>query len=227
MRTLQRPTERGIAWLVLALSLTIAAFAAERAFDGPERQVGARPVQTAPPAPTGSTTPRAAPVTEAPISATPRPVLVEVPRLGVRATVQPVGVTADGAMRIPRDARRVGWYRFGPAPGAPEGSAVLAGHVDSRAQGRGVFFRLATVEVGDTVRVTQAGGEVLGYRVVARESIRKQRLPADELFARDGSPRLTLITCSGPYVAELGGYQDNLVVTATPVRFAPPMDDAP
>jgi len=223
MRTLKRPTERGIAWLVLAFSLTVAAFAAERAFDGPERQVGARPVQTAPPSPTGSTTSRAPLVTEAPSSvlATPRPVLVEVPRLGVRAKVQPVGVTADSAMQIPRDARRVGWYRFGPAPGAPEGSAVLAGHVDSREQGRGVFFRLATVAVGDIVRVTQAGGEVLGYRVVARESFRKRRLPADELFARDGTPRLTLITCSGPYVAQQGGYQDNLVITATPMRWAP------
>jgi LPXTG-site transpeptidase (sortase) family protein len=89
-----------------------------------------------------------------------------------------------------------------------------------------VFFRLATIEVGDTVRVTQAGGEVLAYRVVARESIRKQRLPADELFARDGSPRLTLITCSGPYVAQQGGYQDNLVVTATPVRPAPMADQS-
>lgn len=226
MRTLQRPTERGFAWLVLALGLTVAALAAVRAFDGPERQVGVRQVQAAPPAPTGSATPRAAQVTEAPIPPTPRPVLVEVPRLRLRATVLPVGVTADGAMRIPRDARRVGWYRFGPAPGAPEGSAVLAGHVDSRAQGRGVFFRLATIEVGDTVRVTQAGGEVLAYRVVARESIRKQRLPADELFARDGSPRLTLITCSGPYVAEQGGYQDNLVVTATPVRLAPMADQS-
>jgi LPXTG-site transpeptidase (sortase) family protein len=87
-----------------------------------------------------------------------------------------------------------------------------------------VFFRLQTVDVGDTVRVTQAGGEVVAYRVVARESIRKRRLPADELFARDGSPRLTLITCSGPYVAERGGYQDNLVVTATPVRPAPRAD---
>lgn len=224
MPTPQRPTERGIAWLVLALSLTVAAIAAERAFDGPERGVGARPVQTASPAPTGSTTPRVASVTEAPVTRTPRPVLVEVPRLGVRATVLPVGVTADGAMRIPRDARRVGWYRFGSAPGAPEGSAVIAGHVDSRVQGRGVFFPLARARVGDAVRVTQAGGEVLLYRVVARESIHKRRLPADELFARDGAPRLTLITCSGRFVAEQGGYQDNLVVTATPVRLAPMAD---
>ncbi len=39
-----------------------------------------------------------------------------------------------------------------------------------------------------------------------------------ELFARSGPARLTVITCGGPYLADQGGYQDNVVVTAVPVN---------
>jgi hypothetical protein len=44
--------------------------------------------------------------------------------------------------------------------------------------------------------------------------IRKQALPLDELFRRDGPPRLTLLTCGGPFLAEYGSYRDNVVVVA-------------
>lgn len=209
-----RARGRRSAWIVLAASVAVViAVTAGRVFDRPDN-VGSRSPQRVPSVPSvGTSVPSAQP-----IPTTRRPVRVQVARLDVRASVQPVGVGADGAMVIPKDARRVGWYRFGPAPGHLEGSAVLAGHVDSRTQGQGVFFRLAAIEVGDVILLTQAGGAKLTYRVVARESLEKERLPTEELFARDGPPRLTLITCSGAYIPSLGGYQSNLVVTATPDR---------
>jgi hypothetical protein len=43
-------------------------------------------------------------------------------------------------------------------------------------------------------------------------------LPLDRLFAREGPPRLTLITCGGPFLAEFGSYRDNVVVVAEPLR---------
>ncbi|HEX9086698.1 MAG TPA: class F sortase [Arthrobacter sp.] len=36
-----------------------------------------------------------------------------------------VGVSPDGAMEIPEPFNQAGWYRFGPAPGAAAGSAVV------------------------------------------------------------------------------------------------------
>jgi sortase (surface protein transpeptidase) len=131
--------------------------------------------------------------------------------------VDRVGVTRDGAVRIPRDARRVGWYRFGPRPGAGAGSVVLAAHVDSRTQGLGAFYPLREADRGDRVVLTATGGGRWTYRVVARELFRKRALPLDDLFRRDGREVLTLITCGGPYLADAGGYQDNVVVTAVPV----------
>ena len=43
-------------------------------------------------------------------------------------------------------------------------------------------------------------------------------LPLDRLFARDGPPRLTLITCGGPFLPEYLSYRDNVVVVAEPLR---------
>jgi hypothetical protein len=45
----------------------------------------------------------------------------------------------------------------------------------------------------------------------------EQALPLDALFRRDGPPRLTLVTCGGPFLPEVGGYRDNVVVVAEPV----------
>ena len=120
-------------------------------------------------------------------------------------------------MRLPRDARRVGWYRFGSRPGAGDGSVVLAGHVDSRTRGRGAFYPLREASLGDRVTVVTDGGGRSTYRVVARELFRKRALPLEDLFRRDGGEVLTLITCGGPYLAEAGGYQDNVVVSAVPL----------
>jgi sortase (surface protein transpeptidase) len=120
-------------------------------------------------------------------------------------------------MALPTDVDRVGWYRFGPAPGG-EGSAVIAGHVDDRDQGLGAMAPLREAAVGEEVQVDDGTGTTTRWRVVSRELIEKQVLPLDRLFARDGPPRLTLITCGGPFLPQLGSYRDNVVVVAEPIR---------
>lgn len=143
------------------------------------------------------------------------PVRIAVPAIGVDAPVGPVGVEPDGLMTVPEDVREVGWYRHGPVPGR-DGSAVLAGHVDSRTQGRGVFFELGRVDVGDEVRVTDVDGTATTWVVTGRQAIDKAELPVDEVFRRDGAPRLVLVTCGGDFDAGERSYRSNVVVTAEP-----------
>ncbi len=54
-------------------------------------------------------------------------------------------------------------------------------------------------------------------RVVSRELIDKQVLPLDRIFTLAGPPRLTIVTCGGPFLPEIGSYRDNVVVVAEPV----------
>jgi sortase (surface protein transpeptidase) len=151
----------------------------------------------------------------APIFPVPAPARLVVPDLGVDAPVDPVGVAADGQMGIPPDVGHVGWYRFGPSPGAP-GHAVLAGHVDDREQGLGALVPLRAAAAGAEVRVTDTAGTTTRWRVMSRELIGKPDLPLDALFARAGAPRLVLITCGGPFLPERGSYRDAVVVVAEP-----------
>ena len=147
----------------------------------------------------------------------PAPARVRVPALGIDAAVDAVGVQEDGAMVVPAEVDRVGWYRFGPEPGAAEGHAVLAGHVDTIAQGPGALFELREVEVGAEITVTDATGAAHSYEVVSRERITKTDLPVDDIFARSGEHRLVVITCGGEYLPGSRRYADNVVVTAVPV----------
>lgn len=142
------------------------------------------------------------------------PTRVRVPALGLDAVVRPVGVDGGRQMRLPDDPRVLGWYRFGAGPG-DRGSVVLAGHVDSRRFGVGPLAELQAIGVGDRVEVATGRDGTRSYRVDSIERFDRQALPA-EVFARTGPERLRLVTCTGPYVPEAGGYQQNLVITAVP-----------
>lgn len=145
-----------------------------------------------------------------------RPVRVTLGAVGIDAAVRPVGVAADGQMQLPPDPRVLGWYRFGPVPGATDaGSVVIAGHLDSRRFGVGPLVRLREVEPGDTVEVQLSDRSWRTYVVEALTRFDQQALP-DELFSRSGAQRLRIITCGGDYDVDAGEYEQNLVVTAVP-----------
>ncbi|MCZ7415875.1 MULTISPECIES: class F sortase [unclassified Streptomyces] len=141
---------------------------------------------------------------------------IEVPDVDLDARIEPVGVDGTGGVAVPDDPAVAGWYRFGPAPGGPHGSAVLVGHVDSETGDLGEFAALYDVEPGDEIEVGRQGAEPARYRVTARSTVPKDELP-DSTFRRTGPPVLTLVTCAPPFVPDQGGYQANLVVTAEPL----------
>jgi hypothetical protein len=141
------------------------------------------------------------------------PSQVRIADLALAADVDPVGVDRSGRLDIPADPRRLGWWIGAARPGDDVGTVLVAGHVDTADSGRGALFRLETLPVGAAVEVT-GGGQVFHYRVTARRSYVKTRLPAD-LFAAGGPPRLVLVTCGGGF--HDGSYDHNVVVYAAPV----------
>lgn len=150
-----------------------------------------------------------------PVEQRTRPVRLTVPSVDLDVRVDPVGLAEDGQMEIPDAGDRAGWYRYGPAPGSEEGSVVIASHVDTRS-GPGAFLALGRVQEGAAVEVELEDGTRLTYRVVAGAQVAKRELAVDEVFRRDGSPVLRLVTCSGRWDPRLGHYTDNLVLTAEP-----------
>ncbi|MFF3342790.1 class F sortase [Streptomyces flavidovirens] len=136
---------------------------------------------------------------------------------GLDAAVVPVAALGDGALALPEDLRTGGWWALGAAAGSSEGTVLIAGHADTRADGLGPFAALHRIPLDARVEVTGADDQVRAYRLTARRTYRREQLPTD-LFAGDGPHRLVLVTCAGPYDRAVGRYQRNLVLYATPIE---------
>lgn len=161
----------------------------------------------------GVTLPAPEPTVPAPPLGVPQQ--IRVPQIGVDSLVVPVGLEEDGAMEVP-PAELGGWYEYGPRAGSPEGSTVIAGHVDQDDR-RGIFYDLRGVEVGAEVEVLDDTGTWRRYSVTERFQVDKDELPIDELFRTRGPHVLTLITCGGAFDRTGRSYEDNIVVRAVPI----------
>jgi LPXTG-site transpeptidase (sortase) family protein len=138
---------------------------------------------------------------------------------GARAAVEPAQ-TVDTVLAVPEDVQHVGWWDGSAYAGDPFGSTVIAGHVDSATEGLGFFARLLRVRRGEVVTLGD-GQHQQRYRVTSVRTVDQQALATDSAaFDQTGDHRLVLITCTGAYLPEQGGYTSNLVVTAEPMGDA-------
>ena len=135
------------------------------------------------------------------------------------AAVHPAA-TVDGVLRVPENVRHVGWWDGSARAGEAFGSTVIAGHVDSDTYGIGFFARLRRIKVGDTVTL-RGDSHRLKYRVTSVKKVDKKALATkSQAFQQTGPHRLVLITCTGNFHRDRGGYDSNLVVVAKPVGLA-------
>jgi sortase (surface protein transpeptidase) len=122
-------------------------------------------------------------------------------------------------MEIPDAVDTVGWYTTDQrrvSPGDP-GTAVLAGHRDSSVQGAGALHDLGRMVVDDVIRIEHADGSTSTWQVDEVRTTPRDELPTDVLFARDGGPRLALVTCGGTFDPAARSYSHNTIVLATVV----------
>jgi len=184
----------------------------------PTASSSAAPTSRRPTQPTSTPAPRPRPRATTPTRTRPPPAppqALAIPGAGVTAPVVAMGVRPDGELRVPDSPRVVGWW-VGSAPaGSPDATTVLAGHVDSAAEGVGALAALREVGPGARIELTDVFSERHTYRVVARRTYPKYALP-DDVFRVRGQARLVLITCGGPFDESAGRYRDNVVVYAVP-----------
>ena len=116
--------------------------------------------------------------------------------------------SSAGALGIPTDIRRVGWWRDGAAPGDD------ARHGPARRPRR---QRARTARARSTRSSPPAAATVIRlddrrYRVTSVRRMRKRALPSS-IYSRTGPARLVLVTCGGPFDGRR--YRDNVIVTAS------------
>ena len=173
-------------------------------------QAAPMPARPAPiPAPTGRTV---RPASLATGQHAARPVWLSIPSVGVRTSLIHLGVNQDGTLQVPSSTTVAGWYTGSPRPGTV-GSAIIAGHVDSR-YGPGIFFWLRTLRPGDRVYVGRADGTMAVFTVTRIKKFAKDQFPTAAVYGPVPDAELRLITCGGVFDRSLGSYLSNVVVFA-------------
>jgi sortase (surface protein transpeptidase) len=147
------------------------------------------------------------------------PATISIPAIGVDASVEDLGLSAGDHMAMPTSFTTVGWYKYGPVPGAI-GTAVMYGHLDNGLGIEGVFKNLDKLAPGDTIVVTDASGTAHTFVVNSLTSYPYQAVPDSALEGTPGEQgsHLNLITCTGKWVydsTEGMTYNQRLVVSAT------------
>lgn len=137
------------------------------------------------------------------------PVRLTIPRLGVDAAVEKVGLTPDGAMGVPSSPDTVAWFKLGPRPG-DKGSAVIDGH-SGYASVAAVFDDLPSLRKGDLLFVEDAKGVLVRFVVRKSRMFDRDANPSD-VFGRKDGRHLNLVTCTGAWDAAAGTHAQRLVV---------------
>ena len=151
------------------------------------------------------------------------PVSVEIPAIGVNASLLYLGLNPDGTVEVPSvtsGADEAAWYKYSATPGQI-GSSVIEGHVDSQ-KGPAVFFRLGALHRGDTIDVTLADGITAVFRVTGVREYSKSRFPAKAIYGTTDFAALRLITCGGAFDYATGHYLSSTVVFASLASSRPP-----
>lgn len=138
------------------------------------------------------------------------PAEIEIPAIGVKAKVEPVGTLDNGDMEAPKDPDQVAWYEAGTQPGA-RGSAVISGHVDSK-EGPAIFVDLRKLKEGDEITVRNEQGEERAFVVSGKRSFPYDQAPVKRIFGGAPGANLNLITCAGNYNRQAQNYEERLVV---------------
>jgi len=152
-------------------------------------------------------------VPEAPVNITPsRPVRLQIPRIGVDAKIDFLGLTKTGDMASPNDIANAGWYKLGTIPGN-EGSAVIAGHRTGFKGVPGIFTNLGKIKKGDNIIIIDEQKQTIRFVVQEIRQYKQNEKPA-EVFTSANGAHLNLITCTGSWSSANNSFSERLVVFA-------------
>jgi LPXTG-site transpeptidase (sortase) family protein len=140
------------------------------------------------------------------------PVQLIIPSLNIKATIEQVGLTASGAMGVPKGRNNVAWYRSGPRPGEV-GSAVIDGHYGTWKNGQAtVFENLNKLKNGDKIYIKDDQGATISFVVTKTHTYNSNASASDVFSSNDGLAHLNLITCEGVWNGTTQSYSGRLVV---------------
>lgn len=142
------------------------------------------------------------------------PIRISIPKLGIDAQIEPVGVTANRNMDTPKLAENASWYKYGVKP-SERGNAVIAAHYDTPSGKPALFYNLRLLDIGDELTVTASNGVASVFVVTGKSFEPYNAFPSDYVFNTKEGRNVNLITCDGVFDRETRLYSRRLVVYTT------------
>ena len=139
------------------------------------------------------------------------PVHIKIPEINVDSKIESVGLTANGAMDVPKSQETVGWFELGIHPGE-NGSAVMAGHYGIKDGKGSVFDKLYKLRPGDKIFVEDEKGAISTFVVSGNRRYEPNDNALAVFSSSDGKAHLNLITCEGNWDANTETYSKRLVI---------------
>jgi hypothetical protein len=144
------------------------------------------------------------------------PVSIAIPSISVHAKVVALGLNGNGTIAVPPLSTPMiaSWYDKGPAPGEA-GAAAILGHVDAKAVGPAVFYKLGELRPGAKIFVGLQDGHTAIFEAYAIALYAKDKFPTAEVYGHTSWPTLRLITCGGVFDPKSGHYLGDIVAYAS------------
>ncbi|HEX2173457.1 MAG TPA: class F sortase [Dehalococcoidia bacterium] len=154
-------------------------------------------------------------------AAGPIPRHIQIPDIGVSATMVPVGLEPSGLLASPNGPDIVGWYAGSPRPGQP-GNLLIDGHRDWHEGPRpAVFWSLDRLSPNNSQIVIWTDTEGFVYLVTENFGLHRDDPNGRSVLAPTADSTITLITCEGSFSPANREYDNRRVVKARLVGTLP------
>jgi len=145
-----------------------------------------------------------------------QPVSVQLPSVGIDASIEHVTVDPDGAMQVPKNFKNIGWLTSSSKMGE-SGNLVLSGHFDTNMGAPAAFYNLTSLKARDVIVVQSINTSGLNKSktyIVTDKYLADPNSVEDifNAYKQTSEPTITLITCYGIWDSIKQEYSERLVV---------------
>lgn len=139
------------------------------------------------------------------------PIILSIPKLGLQASIELVGIDSQGRMDVPSSFYTVGWYKYGPRPGE-KGNSVIDGHYDTYTGDAAVFYNLDLLNRNDVINITDQNGKTYVFKITQVYTYQFDDVRLEKIFGKTQKRMLNLITCAGYFDHVSNNYSHRVVI---------------
>ena len=136
-----------------------------------------------------------------------------IPKINTSASIEYIGLLANGELDVPKSHVNVAWFKQGPYPGQ-QGNAVIIGHSGWINRTPAVFDDLDKLRKGDKIYISNDKGLKDTFIIKELRTYSEKEAVSSVFVSRDKKAHLVLITCVGDWDKINQKYSNRLVVFA-------------